>query len=405
MHRSRFACLLLICCLLLAAFQASALDLEADSVHCFSESDFSEEGSLAGICILSLPDAEAGCLMLGSRVLRPGDILSASQISQMTFLSLPNSQDLQASMQYLPVFSDHVAPETTLVFSIRGKQDAAPVAEDLAVETYKNLPLEQKLKVTDPEGQAMRFSLVRAPKRGTVELREDGSFVYTPKHNKVGVDSFVFTAVDPAGNVSREATVTVKILRPSDARQYSDTTGTSCRFEAEWLKNKGIFVGEEVAGQRCFHPEANVTRGEFLAMALQALEVPVEEVDAWNVFSDSVPQWLQCSLSAALRCGALNGLPQSEEFGAELPITGAEAAVILQNILKLVPNSEPETANVDGITTFGENPLAWAEDSLSVMAQNGIEMDGSVLTREDAAKILYAAYKLSEDAPGMAAFR
>ena len=79
--------------------------------------------------------------------------------------------------------------------------------------------------------------------------------------------------------------------------------------------------------------------------------------------------------------------------------------MILQNILKLVPNSEPETANVDGITTFGENPLAWAEDSLSVMAQNGIEMDGSVLTREDAAMILYAAYKLSEDAPGMAAFR
>jgi VCBS repeat-containing protein len=43
------------------------------------------------------------------------------------------------------------------------------------------LPNEGKLKVTDPEGQAMTYTVLRQPKRGTVEIREDGSFVYTPK--------------------------------------------------------------------------------------------------------------------------------------------------------------------------------------------------------------------------------
>ena len=67
--------------------------------------------------------------------------------------------------------------------------------------------------------------------------RPDGSFIYTPKKNKVGVDSFTYTATDASGKVSREATVTIQILKPTDARQYTDTVGLDCRFEAEWLKN------------------------------------------------------------------------------------------------------------------------------------------------------------------------
>ena len=80
-------------------------------------------------------------------------------------------------------------------------------------------------------------------------IREDGSFLYTPKKNKVGTDSFTYTATDPAGKVSREATVTIQILKPTDNKQYADTTGTTCRFTAEWLRNTGLFVGEQIDGQ------------------------------------------------------------------------------------------------------------------------------------------------------------
>ncbi|MFR8332989.1 MAG: Ig-like domain-containing protein [Oscillospiraceae bacterium] len=47
-------------------------------------------------------------------------------------------------------------------------------------------------------------------------MGEDGAFTHTPKKNKVGKDSFSFTATDEAGAVSNEATVTIEILKPLD---------------------------------------------------------------------------------------------------------------------------------------------------------------------------------------------
>lgn len=85
--------------------------------------------------------------------------------------------------------------------------NTAPVCEDGTLETYKNIANTGTLSATDQEDQELTYQLVKEPKRGTVELHTDGSFTYTPDKNKVGKDSFVFTATDPAGNVSNEACV------------------------------------------------------------------------------------------------------------------------------------------------------------------------------------------------------
>ena len=158
-------------------------------------------------------------------------------------------------MTYLPIFPDHVAPVSAMTLAIRGKQNQAPVAEDSAMETYKNLPNEAMLKVKDPEGQPLTFTITRQPRRGEVTIREDGSFIYAPSKNKVGVDSFTYTATDPAGNVSREATVTVNIMKPTTQQQYADTADAACRFAAEWMKNTGIFISESIGGNSCFQPD------------------------------------------------------------------------------------------------------------------------------------------------------
>ena len=192
--------------------KVSAAEVDSDAVYCFTGADFAEE-ELAGICITSLPEAASGTVMLGQRVLRPGDILTAGQVEQMTFHPLKTETDLQAQLTYLPIFRDRVESVATVSIAVIGKQDQAPVAEDSAMETYKNLPNEALLKVKDPEGQKLTFTVTRPPKRGDVVIRDDGSFHYTPKKNKVGVDSFTYTATDPAGNVSREATVTITVSR------------------------------------------------------------------------------------------------------------------------------------------------------------------------------------------------
>lgn len=407
MFRVRFICLVMaVLCLLSVTGTALAAEVDSDATYCFTAQDFSlSEEPLTGICITGLP-RESGSVLLGSRILQPGDILTAEQIPQMTFSPLRMQEDAQAVISYLPIFSDRVEPATTMTISIRGKKDQAPVAQDSTLETYKNLPNEGQLCVSDPEEQALTYTLVRAPKRGDVTIHENGTFTYTPKKNKVGVDSFTFTAADPAGNVSREATVTVQILKPSDARQYTDTAGLDCQYEAEWLRNTGLFVGESVNGLSCFLPEKVVSRGEFLAMLVQTLDIPVEDAGSTSIVEDA-PDWLKPYLAAALRAGLTDRLPVNETgaFDPELPISGAEAAVMLQNALDLSVSQAQLEADISVAATEDAAP-DWAASALTILADHGLNLSATEsLTRADTAQVLYQASQLALDAPGMHVFQ
>ena len=400
----RFVCLaLVLACTLGLCGSALAAQVDCDSVYCFTPLDFSQsEEELTGICITDLP-LENGALMLGTRILRPGDILSADQIAQMTFCPLTTQSDAEAMVSYLPIYANRVEPASTMTIAIRGKTDHPPAAQDSTLETYKNIPNEGKLQVSDPEAKPLTYTLVRAPKRGDVTLNEDGSFVYTPRKNKVGVDSFTYTAADPAGNISREATVTIQIIKPTDAKQYTDTAGNSCRFEAEWLRNTGLFVGENVSGEACFQPDKTVSRGEFLAMMVKALDIPTDE-SIYTAMPADTPDWLKPYLAAAMRAGLTAGLPDSEtgSFLAHQTITGGEAALMLQNALDLgLSQNALQTAAVTD-----ESIPAWAASALTVMNDNGVMLTyQEELTRAQAAEVLYQVSQLAIDAPGTAVFR
>ena len=401
-HKSMLCALLGVLCVCSMALGAAALEVECDTTYCFSASDFAAEEELTGICITQLPAASAGTVMLGQRVLRPGDILTAEQVAQMTFHPLRRESDLQAQMTYLPVYRNRVDTVAAMSIAVIGKTDQAPAAEDSAMETYRNLPNEGMLKVKDPEGQPLTFTVIRQPKRGDVVIRDDGSFHYTPKKNKVGVDSFTYTATDPAGNVSREATVTVTITKPADAAQYQDTANESCRFAAEWMKNTGIFVSEAISGNHCFLPDKNVSRSEFLTMLVGLLELqPDTQVSEFDFGKDS-PDWLKPYLAAAMRSGLLSGLPELDAFDVEEPITGAEAAVMLQNALDLTAVSDA----VDAVSADSETAPDWAAEALQILSDYGFELSAErVLTRGEAAETMYLVSQLAPEAPGTMVFR
>lgn len=400
MFHKKMLCFMLTLCLMLAAVSGvAALEVECDATYCFSSEDFAAEETLTGICITGLPDASAGTAMLGHRVLQPGDILTADQLAQMTFSPLYTEADQEAIVTYLPIYANRVAPSTSMTISIKGKTDNAPVAEDYALETYKNLPISGNLKASDPEGEALTYTLTRQPKRGTVTINEDGSFEYTPKKNKVGVDSFIFTATDPRGNVSREATVTIRILKPSDAAQYTDTVGSDCRFAAEWMKNTGLFVGEQIGGEYCFNENTPVSRGQFVAMAVKVLGIPTENSAAYTGYTDEIPNWLKPYLAAAMRSGMTAGLPAADSgaFGAEEAITGGEAAVMLQNAMDL-------SVSVSAEVSVGKNDAEthWAAAAVSAMQSNGIDISlTQTLTRGEAAILLYQISQMTSSAPGL----
>ena len=385
-------------CLLMALAAALALpgnfvtaaEVECDSVYCFSALDFSENSTLAGVCITQLPDRDAGTVMLGTRVIRSGDILTAGQLAQLTFVPLKTETDQDVTITYLPIYENRVETAATVTISIFGKKDQPPVAENSALETYKNLANTGKLNAYDPEGGELTFTITRNPKRGEVNIHGDGTFTYTPKKNKVGTDSFTYTVTDSAGNVSREATVTIEVLKTNASATYSDTLGQDCRFAAEWLKNTGLFTGETINGKACFQPEKTMTRGEFAAMLVQSLGIAVDENATYTGFSDECPTWLKPYLAAALRSGLTAGWPHGDKFGADQAITGAEAALMIQNALDLT---------VSAAAMESDDP------AVAVLAENGIALPANQpMTRADVAIALYRVYLLSPTAPGMTVF-
>lgn len=378
---------------------SQTIEVDSGAVYCFQSGQFNAEmdSELTGLCITGVPDASLGQVLLGSRVILPGDFLTAGQLDNMTFVATaPDSREAQVT--YLPIYGKRVEKEATMTISIRKAENQPPVVKDCQIETYKNLVREGQLEATDPEGKTLTFALVEKPKRGDVVLQEDGHFTYTPKKNKVGKDSFTVTATDPEGAVSNEAVVEVEILKPLDATTYKDVT--SGQFEALWMKQAGLFSGTTVAGEACFGPEETVTRGDFLAMVMELLDVPLDEAVMTSGFADEAEtaQWLRPYLATAMRFGIVSGSQETGKvvFRPNDPITAAEAAVMLDNILALPDGDELSVAAPD-----------WASDAVAAMAVAGIPLSGGseALTRLEVAKILYAASKAAETAPGLEVFQ
>jgi VCBS repeat-containing protein len=123
------------------------------------------------------------------------------------------------------------APATTSVAEVddvlQSPKDAvvanvAPVAVDDSYETNEDTPLSIPTpgilaNDSDMDGDAFHVEPVEMPSNGVIVLYADGSFVYTPKQDWSGIDSFKYQVADGAGGTSNEATVTITVLPVNDA--------------------------------------------------------------------------------------------------------------------------------------------------------------------------------------------
>lgn len=364
--------------------------------YCFCAEDFAAEGEeLRGVFITDVPSTMVGRLQYGDRVIRAGDVLPASALSSLT-LSPTCRDSRDAAVGYLPLTERGLGDPAVVQVHIFSGKNAAPVASDSSLETYKNIANTGTLEVSDPEGEALRYSLTSAPRRGTVELSQDGSFTYTPAKNKVGKDSFTFTATDESGNVSNEATVSIEIVKPIDRLTYGDMAGDPDCFEAMWLHNRDLLTGETVAGVSCFSPDKPVTRGEFLAMVSKLCGLKPDEAQLTSGFADEseTPQWMRPYIVSALRTGVVSGVNSRNGlvFRPTADLTTAEAAVMLQNVLRL-----PEAKETGAFSEDAAAP-AWAVSAMEALSDAGVPVQGDVttVTRRDAAKLLYAAAQIQE---------
>ncbi len=213
---------------------------------------------------------------------------------------------------------------------------AAPVAENLELKTYQNVSVGGSLSAYDPDGGALEYTITTEPVKGTIELAEDGSFVYTPRENKKGRDYFGYKAADADGNLSQEATVIIKIEKAKTDVLYSDMRGRADEYSAVLLAERDIFTGEQIGAQYCFSPEKTVTRGEFLSICMLAAgEDALDAVLSTGCADDAdIPAWMKGYVAAAALHGVSDALPGAV-FEADEPISETEAALMLDRVMNV----------------------------------------------------------------------
>ena len=388
MHTAFSKTVLAVLCCLTLSLTAFAADGETlcNAEYCFSETDFSTDamGAVDGIFVTGIPEKNMAEIRLGSRRILPGDVLDEDALDRMRLVPAC-TQSCSAVLSYRPIYGSRLGDPAELTIQIQSGKNEAPKAEDSEFETYKNIENDGRLEAEDPENEELLYELEEPPKRGTVKIAPDGTFRYTPNKNKVGEDRFTFTVTDGAGNVSRPATVKIRILNPSEQMSFADMKESMDCFEAMWMEEQGLCSGRKIGEEYCFCPDDPVSRGEFMVMAMKLQNIPREDRAVLPVFAaeEKIPVWLQPYLTGALRRGIIQGemIGEALRFRMEENITGQEAAVILQNMLRLpVP-----AGNMDGVQP------SWASQAVMALSDAGIsgEYSQKPLTRMDAARLLY----------------
>lgn len=394
-RRSIVKAALVLCLAVILGTSAMATDREItfQDVVCFSPADFSAED---GLLLTAVPEDDMGQLLLGARIIKAGDVLTAEQLSEMTFVP-SGKMEGDAIITCLKRSTDGGLSQAEMTLKIGSGKNEPPVAEDSEFTTYKNIPGEIVLTANDPEGDTLTVNIVKEPKRGALTLGDGITVTYTPQENKVGKDSFTYTVTDSAGNTSEEATVRIQIEKPSDKQTYGDLQDHPAQLAAAWLREEGIYAGKSVSGQLLFEPEEPVTRGEFIAMCVSLTGLQEEDGYLMTGFADEAetPQWLNPYVSTALRCGYISGVPtdQGLKLLADSEITQAEAAKMVSNLLAL-PQSDLEAV-------MGQESMlpAWASGAAAALSQADlytVTNAGASLTRGEAAQLLYGAWQEAE---------
>lgn len=215
------------------------------------------------------------------------------------------------------------------------------------------------------------------------------------------VSGGVFTPPGPDGSRGvLEATyqgLTVQIPVYTDS-MFNDTEDNWADEQINELAALGIIKGYE---DGTYRPDEPVTRAQLVSLLARLFQWP--SVGTQFYFEDSVPEWAQEAVNAAVAQGVVSGYPD-RTFLPNRPVTRAEVSVILDRAIKFpavnagllfddtaIPGADEELDFIDA----GSIP-DWATASMSKVVSAGIMRgyeDGTIkpganLTRAEIAALI-----------------
>lgn len=368
----------------------------------FTAADFARalnRAKVGAITVTALPPAAEGKLKLGSADVYAGQTVARAALDLLRFVPA-NAAVTTSAFSFTPDGAGYAIDCTLYLLPALNFAPTTAVADEraLTVSTHRAIACHGSLPGYDPEGDALRYEIVNAPKKGSVTLTDPshGDYRYTPLDGKTGRDSFTYVVRDRYGNYSAAETVEIEIVRPQTAVVFADMEGHWAHNAALTAVEAGLMQPKQLGDSYCFNPDEAVSRGEFLVMAMQAKGIDDLPTAASTGFADdaAIPAAMKGYVAAARELGYIRG--RDTEAGAVFApsetITRAEAAVMLGNILDAaVPVVKPSWNDAEAVPT-------WAEDALAAMSAMGV-MKGTgsgainasaTLDRAQAATILCA---------------
>ena len=259
---------------------------------------------------------------------------------------------------------------------------ALQVAKDSIVLEFeannKQIKLKKYVDVTIPTN-------VLSPANGAVLLKrlEDGSLVavpYTIKNNQ-----FVF-----------KTTTSSEYLLSTETKIFKDTTKDRHKQYIEELAKRHIVHGKS---NETFDPATGMTRGEFSAILVRALNTEAEKT---STFKDLQNHRFAQEIQALVEMGVLKG--NGDKMMPNNTVTRIQAALMIHRLLTHleveVPNVSVEKVSFTDKGKISKNSL----ESVALMQELGIftgHTDGSFdpdgkLTRSQMAKVIYKALSYAE---------
>lgn len=380
----------LVCILFLSSFVYAAADtlpVAADfsktqtqnSAVYFSPDDFksnvtAEDGEVTAIKLMNLPD-------------RGSLTYQGAPVSEMQEIPIENAGELlytpeqdavyTTTFQYQAKTTGQYSKAATISVSITDVTSGPLRVENASITTKKNTPVSSTLighSETELSGQP-EFMIVDAPTKGKVDVTDvhSGAFTYTPFTDQTGEDSFTFKLVfSPYESEPATVTITIEDTPETSLFQYADLGTHWAAYSAAMLVERNITIGEKIGNQYYYHPDKQLTRGDFVLLLTAAVgldSLPEYTGSARFADEDEMPSYLIEPAYRAMEAGIINGIADGDKiyFGANNSLTRVEAFVMVNNAIN--PNYE-STIDLD-FADVNDIPL-WAVQAIKNMEGYGL---------------------------------
>ena len=333
---------------------------------------------LSHITVTQLPPMSEGVLVLGGTEVLTGQTISRENIKYLRLIPYP--ERIGTIKFYFKNVGDKLEKTPILcTVSVTQTLNFAPSAYPSTISTQKNIAVFSSMNgVESDKNKSISYKIIRTPKKGVLSVNDmsNGHFMYTPNQNFTGTDNFIYQIEDEYGNLSNLATVEIKVTKAAANIIFSDMKNHWAHNSAIKAFAHGIIDANKNNPDLTFNPNLLISRAEFLEMTMKAAKLDKNLEDTFSTrFADDTEIALKYKpyIKKAYELGIIRGIVTKTGvyFDPNSIITRSEAAVIINNILKVPVNNLSKATSKSQFVDAVAIP-DWADSDITALNSCGI---------------------------------